>query len=173
MANKQIRFTDSVTKFILDKMTEGFDIAQICYKWPDKVPHAKSIYRKSLDDAEFAAKIDQAYTVLLMHRLDELHSLSGKLASEVYPNADWREAEAALKRQIDEAKFVLGKMAPVLSKRFNKTEKIELSGQALAPQIAIVSYLSPTPISVFKSESSVGHQVDILATVTPKELGED
>ena len=54
-------------------MACGNDIAQICDKWPDKVPHRDSIYRKAVQDKEFAEEINQAYTVLLMHRMDELH----------------------------------------------------------------------------------------------------
>lgn len=141
MAKKLIRFNKQVKKFILDKMAEGHDIAQICEKWPEKVPHKDSIYRKSLQDKEFAEEINQAYTILLMHRMDELHKISGLTAAEAYPDVeDWRQAEAALKRRIDEAKFVLGKMAPILSKRFDKAQKVEVSGENLGPQIAVVNY---------------------------------
>lgn len=140
---KQVRFSAKVKKFILDKMAEGYDIAQMCQKWGDKLPHKKSIYRKAVDDAEFAEQINQAYTVLLMHRMDELHNISSMTASEAYPDVDWREAEATLKRRIDEAKFVLGKMAPILSKRFDKSSKIELKGEQLGPKLAVINYHLP------------------------------
>jgi len=141
MGKKQVRFSRAVKNFILQKMAEGNDISMICEKWPEKVPYKDSIYRKAVQDKEFAEEVNQAYTVLLMHRLDELHAISGKTAMEVYPNVDdWRQAEAALKRKIDESKFVLGKMAPILSKRFDKAEKIEVSGDAAGPQIAVINY---------------------------------
>lgn len=141
---KKVTFTKQVKKFILDKMASGMDIAEICEKYPLEVPHKDSIYRKSIQDKEFAEEINQAYTILLMHRLDELHAISGKTAVELYPNVeDWRQAEAALKRRVDAAKFVLGKMAPILSKRFDKTQKVEVSGDAnLGPQIAVINYYS-------------------------------
>jgi hypothetical protein len=146
MANKpQVRFTSKVKRFILDKMAQGHDISQICDKWPDKVPHKDSIYRRSVQDTEFAEEINQAYTVLLMHRLDELHQICGQTAAEAYPHVeDWRQAEAALKRRIDEAKFVLGKMAPILSRRFDKAEKIEVKNSG-APQLAVINYHIPEP----------------------------
>lgn len=140
MARKKIAFTRKVKDFILECMTEGMDIAQITRKYPDKVPHAKSIYKHSLDNPEFAEEVNQAYTVLLMHRMDELHEISGKTASEAYPDLDWREAEATLKRRIDEMKFVLGKMSPILSKRFDKSTKIEVEGANLGPQLVIMNY---------------------------------
>jgi len=139
---KQVKFSEEVKQFILQKMAEGYDISQIAKNWPDKVPHKDSIYRKSLDDPEFAEQVDRAYTVLLMHRLDELNEISSKTAAELYPHVeDWRQAEATLKRRVDTAKFVLGKMAPVLSKRFDKTSKVEISGElAGGPQIAVINY---------------------------------
>lgn len=141
MNKKIVRFSKPVENFILNKMSQGHDIAQICDKWPDKVPHRDNIYKRSITDPEFGDKMNQAYTVLLMHRMDELHRISGQTASEAYPNVDdWRQAEAALKRRIDEAKFVLGKMAPILSRRFDRATKVEVKGDPLAPQLAIINY---------------------------------
>ena len=141
---KQVRFTKAVRKFILDKMAEGNDIAMICDKYPLEVPKRESIYHKAVQDKEFAEEINQAYTVLLMHRMDELHKISGQTAAEAYPEVeDWRQAEAALKRRIDEAKFVLGKMAPILSKRFDKAAKVEVKGDLGVPQIAVINYHKP------------------------------
>lgn len=145
MAKKAVRFTNSVKKFILDKMAEGHDIAEISRKWPDQVPARHTIYRKAVSDKDFAEDINQAYTVLLMHRMDELHRISGQTATEAYPEVeDWRQAEAALKRRIDEAKFVLGKMAPILSRRFDKADKVEVSGIDTGPKIAIINYHTPS-----------------------------
>lgn len=157
---KQVRFTKEVKKFILDKMCSGYDIAQICDKWPDKVPHRDSIYRKSVQDSEFGEEINQAYTVLLMHRMDELHKISGQTATEAYPEVeDWRQAEAALKRRIDEQKFVLGKMSPILSKRFDRAAKVEVSGNIQkGPEIAVINYYQTEPAKELKDVEAV-HQV--------------
>lgn len=142
----QVKFTKKVKNFITQKMCEGLDISQICSKYPDKVPNRHSIYRKSVQDQDFADEINQAYTVLLMHRMDDLHKISGLTATEAYPNVeDWRQAEAALKRRIDEAKFILGKMAPILSKRFDKTQKVEVKGLESGPKLAVLNYYLETP----------------------------
>lgn len=143
MASKKKPLITSETKeFILDRMTEGMDITQISTAYPDRVPSASAIYKLSLTDEEFADRLNNAYTVLLMHRMDELHKIAGQTASEAYPHVeDWRQAEAVLKRRMDEAKFVLGKMAPILSTRFNRTEKIEVTGNT-SHQLLIVDYSS-------------------------------
>jgi hypothetical protein len=135
---KTIKMTQAVKDFIVDMMSEGLDISQIADRFPDKVPSISTIYKQTLNDSEFQQKVNQGYTVLLMHRMDELHRISGQTASEAYPEiGDWRQAEAVLKRRMDEAKFVLGKLAPILSSRFNKVEKIEVS---VAEKLAIVDY---------------------------------
>ena len=147
MTRKRMKRMDSksVQEFILDKMAEGNDVAMIKRKWPDQVPDTKTIYRASERYPEFGRAMDRAYTSLFMHRMDELHRLSGLTAREAFPDVDdWREAEATLKRMIDEHKFVLAKMAPILSKRFDKAQKVEVSGDPLA-QIAIVSYATQAP----------------------------
>lgn len=143
---KDVKWTAKVQEFILDKMSDGLDVAQIVRSYPESVPAAKTIYRRSIENPEFGDAMNQAYTVLLMHRMDELHSVSSLTASEAYPGIDWREAEATLKRRIDEAKFVLGKMAPILSKRFDKAQKVEHSGQVEGPQIQVLNYHSPSPL---------------------------
>lgn len=136
------KFTKEVKEFILQKMSEGNDISQIAAKWSDKVPKKDSIYRKAVEDLDFAEDVNRAYTVLLMHRMDELHEISSKTATELYPDLDWREGEATLKRRIDEAKFVLGKMAPILSRRFDKADKVDVTGIDTGPKIAIINYHS-------------------------------
>lgn len=135
-----VKFTETVKKFILDKLSEGYTIAEMKRKWPDKLPDAKNIYKKSLSDPEWAERLDQGYTLWYYAKMEELDKLSNGLACELYPEAEFREAEAALKRRIDTLKFSLGKMAPVMAKRFDKTVKVEHSGDSVGPQILIMDY---------------------------------
>jgi len=142
----KVKWTKKVENFILDKMAEGHDVKEITTKWPLEVPNAKTIYRRSLKDLEFAAKMDQAYTVLTMQYSAELNKLSSMTAMEAYPAVDdWRQAEATLKRRVDALKFWLGKMAPILSSRFDKAQKVEVKGDNLAPQLVIMNYADPSP----------------------------
>lgn len=136
------KLTKKIENFVLKKLSEGISIAECCRKYPEQTGHLKdtALYMKSLRDTEFADKLNQAYSCYYMIKSSELDRLSTGLASELYPDAEFREAEAALKRRIDALKFDLGKMAPILSKRFDKTQKIELEGANLGPQILIMDY---------------------------------
>lgn len=137
---KQVKMTRKVKDFILEKLSQGLTVAEIKRNYPDQCPAPETVARKALKDPEWAAELDQGYTLWYFNKMDELDRLSNGLACQLYPGADFREAEAALKRRIDALKFALGKMAPVLSKRFDKTQKIEVSGDSLGPQIAVINY---------------------------------
>ena len=128
---------------MLEKLTEGYSIAETHRKWPTKTVKPNTIYKASLRDTEFAELLSQAYTVFTYTKLDELDRLSDGLASELYPDVQFREAEAALKRRIDTLKFTCGKIAPILSKRFNKpTQHVELSGSVDSKGIQVINYFS-------------------------------
>lgn len=131
----------AVKEFIVEQMSEGLDISEIHAKYPDQVPSIATIYKQTITDSDFAEKVNQAYGVLLMHRMDELHRISSQTAAQAYPELeDWRQAEAVLKRRMDEAKFVLSKLAPVLSTRFKTTTQLEVTGQITSNQIHILDY---------------------------------
>ena len=139
-----VTLTREVKDFILECMHQGLDVSQICKKYPTKVPARETIYRASMKDKEFAEEINGAYSVLLMIRLDALNEISTMTATEAFPGLDWREAEATLKRQIDALKFVLGKMAPILSARFNKIEKVEVTNNGqIDHRVVVMSYATP------------------------------
>lgn len=136
-----VRWSKTVEKFILDKMSEGHTISAIKQKWPDKIPDPKTVYRRSQKDREWAEQLDQAYTLWYYAKLEEIDRLSSALASEIYPLVDFREAEAALKRRIDALKFALGKMAPIMSKRFDKAQKLDVKSENVGgPQYQVVNY---------------------------------
>lgn len=144
MANTPVKFTKQVKKFIIEKMSEGYTVAEIHKKWPDKTVKPNTVYKKSMDDPEWAAELDRGYTLWYYSKQEELDKLSNGLASEIYPGVEFREAEAALKRRIDALKFSLGKMAPIMAKRFDKAQKIEVEGN-VGPQIAIMNYYGEEP----------------------------
>ncbi len=141
MTKKPVRMTSDVKQFIVDQMAEGLDVSEIVAKYPDKVPSVATIYKQTITDDEFAVQVNQGYTVLLMHRMDELHRISSQTAAQAYPELeDWRQAEAVLKRRMDEAKFVLGRLAPILSTRFKTTTQLEVTGQINSQQLHIIDY---------------------------------
>lgn len=110
-----VHLTPKVKMFILSKMCQGYNIWELCSKWPDRVPLARTIYSHSYRDPEFAAQLEQAYTVLIYRKIDQLH----KLAKQISPTeaGDWRQSEASFKRQIDELKWVIGYRLERLAKR--------------------------------------------------------
>ena len=148
MKKKAVSLTASAKKLLISKICDGMTIPEACAKYPNQLPTPATIYRKQVDDIEFAKQIDSAYGALYMIRDAELDRLSSGLASEHYPSADFREAEAALKRRIDALKFGLGKMAPVMSSRFNKATVVDhkgLENLSVGPQIVIMDYSKPLP----------------------------
>lgn len=142
---KPVRLTKKVKEFICEKMAEGLDVSSICKKYSDQVPDRATIYRESVKDPDFRDDLNQSYTILLMHRLDELHEVSDedwvKDRLDHY-GGDYKLAFEARRARLDELKFMLGKIAPILSKRFDKTDKVEIKGEGLAPQIQILNYNS-------------------------------
>lgn len=144
MATRQkVKFNNKLKKELLELMCEGNDVSTICEKFPGKFPVRETIYRESLKDPDFAKKMDQAYTVLLMIRHDEARKLANSNPMELYPDIeDWRHAEKILDRRIKHSYWEIEKMGPILSKRFNRTEKLELSGEVTSnvPQFAVINY---------------------------------
>lgn len=144
---KLIRFTKEIKQFICGQVASGLEVAEVCRQFAEKVPTEEAINREQVKDKEFGADMDDAYTALLMKRLGELRKYSTCLASEIYPGVDFREAEAALKRRIDALKFALGKMAPIMSKRFDKVQRVEHVGD-IQQTISVIKYHAPTPKTI-------------------------
>lgn len=183
MARKEkMKFTKKVKEFIIQKMCEGHDVSQICELWPKKVPFKDSIYRKSTQDLKFAEEYNQAYTILMMNRMDEAYRIARLPATVVYPEVQtWQQAEATLKRRIAVDEFMLKHMAPVFSRRFDKAAKIEVTGHVEA-QLAVINYYKPPskvePLAVpslkegnnvIEGSSKLVKSDDLLPLVPPKE----
>ena len=139
MRKSYVRKSQAVMDFIVDKMYEdGLLVDQVCKKYRDKCPASRNVYKWAAEDEEFKDRISDAYYHWHMSKLSELDVLSNGLASELYPDAEFREAEAALKRRIDTLKFALGKMAPVMTARMSSKQQVEHSGEVAS--VHIVNY---------------------------------
>ncbi len=98
---------------------------------------------------DFAEDMNSAYTTWLMGKIAELEDISMKPASELFPGLDFKEAEATRKARMDALKFITGKMAPVLSKRFAKANKMEIEVEAVLPvTYNVINYAQPKCIDV-------------------------
>lgn len=122
-----------VMDFIIDKMEdECLLVEQVCNKYPTQTPAVRNVYQWAADDPEFHARISQAYTVWLMSRIAELEYVSTAPASVLFPDLeDNKDRYEARRARIDALKFMLGKMAPVLSQRFQVKQQVEHTGDAL------------------------------------------
>ena len=137
-----VKLTKDARVFLLEKMTEypGRTVAQVCREFPENVPSAGSIYRKSKLDANFAEELDDAYAVLYMMQEAELNRLGTVTATQEYPEAEFREAEAALKRRVDVLKYNLKVLAPLSTKRYEaKVQKTSIEHKN-APTINVLNY---------------------------------
>jgi hypothetical protein len=132
----------AVKEFIIDKVCEGYTPKKIWEMYPDTVPHYKSIYRHQLHNEEFRKEMDDAYAIFLNVTLTDYASDASKLASEVYPDVDWRQAEAAMKRMQKARETILGQIAYTLSSRHHKKQEIEIKGEVTHnnPVFSVIHY---------------------------------
>lgn len=140
MAKKTIKWTKKIENLILDEMAAGNEPALIFRKYADQLPSLRTFNRKQLDDPEFKEKVDAAYTVIYQIKqaeLSELTSLSAKAAIEKYgtltieeqaEGVDFKSAAEFKKSRIDALKFELGKLAGVFSRRYDKKQTVEHTG---------------------------------------------
>jgi hypothetical protein len=156
MAGKKYtkQLADLIVKAIAE---EGLTVEAACKKYDD-LPAPRTLYRWQDKHKDFAERMDFAYSILLRKRFHELDVLSAGLASEHYPNADFREAEAALKRRIDTLKFTCGKMAPHMSRRYDKINKVEVEHTGdVGPKFLIMNY-APADSKEEKVINSIEHK---------------
>lgn len=139
---KRIRITKKIKKFIAEKVSEGFTVADICDRiYKDEMPNSKSVYRAEAKDPEFHEEMSKAYELFFQRKVEELEYLSKTDSRELYPNMDdFRERAEARRIRIDTLKFELGKLAPMMTKRWQSSTKVEHSGKMEGPQIVIQSY---------------------------------
>lgn len=128
MAKKTVKWSKKIEDFILDEMCKGIEPATIFRTHADKLPSLRTFNRKQIDDAEFKEKVDAAYTVIYQLKQAEMTELTSKLASELRPGHDFKEVEAWRRARLDALKFELGKLAGVFSRRYDKKQTVEHTG---------------------------------------------
>lgn len=137
------KYSEKLADFICSEVEKGKTVEQVVRDNPKKVPvSAHTIYRWKRDKEDFNKKLTSAYDAFFMVKINELEELSTKLATQHYPDADFREAEAALKRRIDSLKFLVAKVAGVLSPTFVTKSEVKQTG-VVDHQISVISYARP------------------------------
>jgi hypothetical protein len=137
---KNSQYNKKTASFIASEVANGLDIAQIAKKYPKKVPKDMVIYQWLQRKPEFRELINEAFEIWLYRKMEELNYVTTTSREILYPDLDARDAYEARRAHVDGLKFVLGKMAPILSKRFTPKSTIEHTGEALGPQIQVINY---------------------------------
>lgn len=128
--SKKVKWTKKIEDFVLDEMMQGKEPAIIFRENSAKLPSLRTFNRKQVDDPDFKERVDAAYTVIYQIKQAELNELTSKTTSELKPDVDFKEAAEWKKARIDALKFELGKLAGVFSRRYDKKQSIELSGES-------------------------------------------
>lgn len=144
---KGVPMNKKTQDFIVESLESGITPHQLAKKYPDKTPDPATIYRFCDKDEEFNNRMNTAYTSWMMGLIAENDYISQTPSTELYPKLEFKEAEATRKARMDFLKFTLGKMAPILSKRFDKAAKVEVDHNN-APQIAIIDYSVQQPVEI-------------------------
>lgn len=140
---KTVKVTAKSKEFLLAAICEGYDLENACRKFPNDLPSVRTITNHMVKDPEFDLEVSRAYTVLYMKRMSELESLSTITTGELCPGLDFREAAEYKKSRIDAIKFLLGKMAPTLSRKFDRISKSEVLHQIEDKRPVIINYYQP------------------------------
>ena len=119
--------TNKLKQQIAELVSTGLDIKEACKKLGDVI-RPNTVYKEQMKDEKFNDLMDNAYQCHFLAKTALYNERSKMTASEAYPNLDFREGEAALKRECDNLKFNIRDVAAVLSKRWTKVQKIEHTG---------------------------------------------
>lgn len=133
-------------KFILEQLEEGYCLAEICRKWPAKVPTQQCVWKWRRKDEKFRADFDTAYETLIHRRIQEVDQLSDTPIPSLVDvanqyglidhkgNLDLRAANMQLssiiqarKIRIDALKFLTATIAPKISQEFRSTRQLDVN----------------------------------------------
>ncbi len=138
-----VRYCNKVADFICEQVAEGLNVSQVCRKHPKLTPDSRVIYRWSHKYPEFRDKLNDAYEIYLMRKMEELEELSTKILDLDLYGGDHKLAFEARRIRMDALKFLLGKMAPVLSIRF--ANKSVVKHEVESVQYIVMDYGAEKP----------------------------
>lgn len=142
------KLTDKLKKEIAELVSTGLDVKQALKKLGDPIK-ANTVYKEYTHDPAFRDLMYTAYFAYVMSKESRLNEIALLTASEAYPNLDFREAEAKLKREVDILKFTVAKVAPILSPAFDKKVHVEHTGQVnQGITLVLDNYYIPSTVTV-------------------------
>jgi len=124
---KQTRFTPKIASFIVDKLSEGMNISQICKNYPKRNLNPVTISRWRDAHPEFGKAVDEAYDSYFRVAVDKLEHVSLSPLAELYPELEGKDAY----EQRRSAQYYYTnalKVADKLTKRWQQTSKVHNTG---------------------------------------------
>lgn len=142
MTTNTKRYTKALAKFICEKISEGLNITEIANTYPDKVPKANTIHKWRERKREFREMTIEAYESYFHVKLDEYEYITKTAAEVLYPDYDFRQAAEARKSRMKGLEYQISAVAPLLTRTWNKANKLEVEGleSNSGPQIVIMNY---------------------------------
>ena len=136
----EVKFTKAVEDLIIENIQNGVPLARLCRENPNTIPERSVVYYHADRDESFQKRLDDAYAIYVFGLIDELERISTAPIAELYPELDFKSACEARRTRIDVLKFTAAKLAPVLSKRFDRAQKIDVSGEITLPTINVLTF---------------------------------
>lgn len=136
---KRVSYSAALAEFICEHVATGLTVAQVCKKYKAKMPDQRQVYKWQNTKPEFKEMMNDAYQSLLMCRIEELEELSTAPLDIEACGGDFKVASEARRVRLDTLKFMLGKLAPILTARFQSASKLEVSGE-VNNTVQIISY---------------------------------
>lgn len=160
--SKPRKFTPLLQRRICTRLAEGIDISTQCKLFPDEMPkHPSQVYRYASENEEFNEEINKAYSILFMLKQEEesfvgspeylqqlLSQFDGNLAA----------AKSAQQTKLKTIQHQLDKVAPVLSKRWDKAKKVEVSGNNM-PTIVINDFFKTEDVTI--TDKIIDKDIDV------------
>lgn len=152
MAKKYRKVTKEVQRFVCEKISGGMDLATVCRKYADRLPSESAIKKAQIRDKDFFEAVSVAYDSYVQSKLAEIEKLSLEPTPKEIVESGNKQAVSAYhadkRARIDVLKFIIAKVAPMLSKRWeaiDKNKDKELSQTNIGAQYVIQNYANPEP----------------------------
>ena len=148
MSSKDIRYSSKWAKDFCLEVAKGRTVKEVIDELRPKGQDPKSpaystFWKWEAKHEELHRLLTSAYESCVMLWVDEIQTLSitpTPIFTDKNEFAAYREDK---RMRVDVLKFSIMKLAPILSKKYEKTAKLDVSGMSMGPQVQVVTYATP------------------------------
>lgn len=153
------KYTPAIAKFIIEKLSSGINLSQICRQFPEKLLHIRTVQRWQDEHQDFRKSMDDAYDCYLKGALDRLEDVSLSKLVDLYPELDGKDAyEQRRSAQLYYNSAL--KIAGQLSKRWQTASKVQHTGlESVHTVYQVINYHAPIDSPDIRKD--IRHVVDI------------